>query len=113
MAETWLKQRMSEVGIATSAELARLLELEGLTHAVSGINHWVNGTRRPRLTDAEVRGGLSRVLQLSESELLVRAGYIGSRKWSKEAQLAAEIIDHLPPDRRNLAVRLLDQLRNN
>ena len=89
-----------------------MLELEGLEYTAGAVAHWVNGTRNPRLQNPQLRQTLARVLRLSERELMMRAGYELARTGRSEAaQIAAEIIDNLPPDKQDLAVRLLEQLR--
>lgn len=112
MPENWLRQRMQEVGISTDVELARLLELEGLSYTPGAVGHWATGTRKPPFHKSDFREGLARVLKLTEAEMLRRAGYSAANpRRSKEAEIAADIVDDLPPDKKKMAVRILEVMR--
>jgi len=112
MRDNWLRQRMHQVGITTDVELARLLELEGLTYTPGAVSHWATGARKPPFHKPEFREALARVLKLKEDEMLRRAGYgISTPRRSKEAEMAADIVDDMPPDKQKMAVRILEQLR--
>jgi hypothetical protein len=109
---TWVRVRRKEVGIPTVVELTRLLQLEGLDVARSTVSAWEVGPNSPQLEKPEVRTALMRVLKLSESELLSRAGFKSSdHHRSEAAEVGADIINELPPDKQDLAVRILEQLR--
>lgn len=108
----WLKQRREEIGIKTQEELARRLQLEGFSIGRASISHWENDRYHPPLEDPLFRKVLAVVLRLTEPELLRRAGYETVRtKRTAEAEIGADIIDQLPPEKRDLALRLLEQLR--
>lgn len=108
----WLRQRRQEIGITVQEDLATQLQLEGVNVTRATISHWETDRNKPPLDDGQFRQALAKVLKLSEPELLRRAGYQTSTiGHSEAAQIGADIIDHLPPDKQDLAVRLLEQLR--
>jgi transcriptional regulator with XRE-family HTH domain len=105
----WIKQRREELGIS-QAELARRMETEGAPVSTAAVSHWEVERYNPPLEDDDFRKALGRALKLNEAELLTRAGYKVATQHTAEAERAAHIIDRLPPDKRELAIRILEAL---
>ena len=105
----WLQQRREELKL-TQEELARELQLAGVDISRSAVGSWESGQRSPQLDKTEFRQALARVLQLSEADLLLRAGFPIITKHSDEAERAAHIVDRLSPEKRELAIRILEAL---
>ena len=105
----WLRTRREQAGIATQEELSRRLQLEGINVTRGAVTHWENGKRGMPLDDPDFRLALGRILRMTEMEILVEAGYGLSVKNSGAAQRAASIIEQLPPEKQELAVRILEQ----
>lgn len=106
----WLRRRREQVGIETQEELVTRLELEGFNITRGAVSHWETGRYNPPVDDPAFRDALSRVLKLSEPELLRMAGYQVTRgTHSQAAERAADILDRLTPDKQNLAIKVLEQ----
>lgn len=105
----WIRQRRQELRIS-QAEVARQLQLEGQTVSDAAVSHWENERYNPPIEDDDFRKALGRVLKLNEAELLMRAGYSVATRHTEEAERAAHIIDRLPQDKRELAIKLLEAL---
>lgn len=105
----WLKMRREKVGIGSQEELAAHLQLEGIDITRSAVSHWENGTRQPPLNNPIFRQALARILRMSEPEILKMAGYKVATTYSDDAERAASIVEQLTPDKRELALRLLEQ----
>lgn len=58
---------------------------------------------------ADFRTALSKVLRLSESEILQRSGFTTQHMYGGEAERAADIIQSLSPEQQKLALRVLEQ----
>ncbi|MBK8028210.1 MAG: helix-turn-helix transcriptional regulator [Chloroflexi bacterium] len=111
MKTSWLRQRREAVGIDTQDELAAKLQLEGVSITRAAVSHWENGRNDPPLKEPHFLRALARVLKVTETELLRIAGYPTENSLhSEQAERAAYIVDQLPEDRRELAVKLLEQL---
>lgn len=107
----WLKARRERVGIESQEEFAALLQLEGFSITRAAISHWENGTRQPPFNNPMFRKALAKILRMSEPKLLRFAGYeVEDSIHTEEAERGAEIIDQLEPGKRELALRLLEQL---
>lgn len=107
----WLRKRREEVGITSQEELAEKLQLDGFSFTRASISHWENGRNNPPLDDPEFRRVLAKILRVSQPDLLRLAGYEVDRvSRTHEAERAAYIVDQLTPEKRDLAVRLLEEL---
>lgn len=107
----WLRKRREEIGIDTQDELAARLQLEGESFTRAAISHWENDRNNPPLDLQSFRESLARVLELSVPEMLALAGYeVAQGEHSAAGERAAYIVDELPEEKRNLAIRLLEQL---
>lgn len=63
------------------------------------------------LDNVEFRQALANIFNIDIKTLLKLAGYeVDSKPHSDEAERVAYLIDQLPPDKRNLAVRLIEEM---
>lgn len=108
----WLRERRKQIGILTLEELATLIQLEGIQLSPSSLSHYENERRGIPLEDDRFRSVLAKVLKLSEPELLSLAGYKTVSKHTEDGERAASIVDRLPPSKRTLAIKLLEQVEN-
>lgn len=105
----WLRQRREELNL-NQEEMTARLQIEGVEVTRSTLSHWETGRYNMPMHEENFRRALVTALRLSEREILKRSGYdIGQRGHSDEAERAADIIDQLPSDRKELALRVLEQ----
>ena len=108
----WLKKRRKELNF-TQEDIAARLQLSGFQYTAGSISHWETERHSPPLDDPKFSSAMAEVLQISVGTLLTLAGYDVSRKtYSEAAERAAWIIDQLPPDKQQLALKLVEQLQN-
>lgn len=106
----WLRERREELGL-NQEEFAAQLQVLGVDITRGSISNWETGKHAAPFDDREFRAALSRVLKLPVREILKRAGYeIAQTEHSDEGERAAYIVDELPEEKRDLAIRLLEQL---
>lgn len=109
----FLRRRLRVLGISLS-ELEARLNLYGHKVTKAAIGHWVTGKTKPPLKDREFVEILARALEMSAGEMLEQLGFVGSDEdWSPTVQRIASIVNHLPPDRQQLALKLIEQLEVN
>lgn len=105
----WLKM-LRENARLTQDELAARLQLQGQDVSRASISHWETGRYEPPMRDARFRRALATSLEISITDLLIAAGFEYVTEFSDVAGKAAQIVESLPPDRQDLALRLLEQL---
>jgi transcriptional regulator with XRE-family HTH domain len=109
----FLKSRRFQLGI-TQEELARRLTSFGHETGSKRVGHWETGRNKPPLEDAGFRDALARSLEMDINTLLDELGYIvDESELSLEARRAANIVEHLPPAGRQLAIDYLQVLEKN
>ena len=107
----WLKQLREEVNL-TQDDLAARLQLEGIKKVSrSAVSNWEAGLSNVPLRNPEFVKALANTLRITETRLMLMAGYTVGAKHTDLAERAAHIIDELPPDKQELAVRLVEQLK--
>lgn len=107
----WLKRYRDKIHLSQE-ELAIALQNAGLDVARSTVGTWESGKSQPPLDDPAYRRALANIFRVSVTELLMSAGYeIDLDKYSETSRRAADIVEQLTPEKQNLAVRLLEQLR--
>lgn len=106
----WIKKRRQQLGIETQEELATRLQLAGFPITRSAVSHWENGRYSPPFEDPEFRRAFSQVMRLPEAEIVRLAGYGVSAQYSPEAERAAFIVEQLPSEQRQLALKILEQM---
>lgn len=105
----YIYRRRGELELSQE-ELTARLQTEGFNISRSTLSNWENGKFQPPLHDPEFRKALAKSLRLSVRDLLLVAGYeIDVARHSEEAERAAYIIDQLPPEKKNLAIGILEQ----
>lgn len=112
----WLRQRCADLNMNVDGFIAQMRN-HGQNVDRATVTAWVTGQQPVPVEDIHFRRILSKVLNLSGHELVKVSGYGATidfapppRKYSAEAELAAQIIDQLNAERRSLAVRLLKTL---
>lgn len=111
MNKKWLAKARAQAGIETQDDLVARLELAGFNYTRAAVSHWENETRMPPLNDPVFRQTLARILRITPQQLLKMAGYEVDRSNHSEAgERVASIVDHLPPEKQELAIRLVEQL---
>lgn len=107
---SFIRQRRDELNMSQQ-DLATRLTLLGHTTLKASVGHWERGRNDPPLMDAEFRSALAHALQMDVTEMMVRMGLVKiDLQGSQESRLAAEIVERLPEDKRQLAVELLKAL---
>lgn len=104
----WLKRQRERINISQS-DLVRALRDAGFEVSQSSVSHWETGKFNLPLEDVRFRRALANALQMTIPELLTMAGYEINPSYSAQAMRGADIIDQLPPERRELAVSVLEQ----
>lgn len=106
----WLKTLRENRGY-TQEEFTAQLQLSGLDYSRSAVSSWESGRVSAPLNHVEVRQAIANILRIDIKTMLKLAGYeVESKPHSEEAERVAYLIDQLPPDKRNLAVRLVEEL---
>jgi transcriptional regulator with XRE-family HTH domain len=106
----FLKRRRKELDLS-QANIADALTLKGEETSYAKVGHWETGRNKPPLIKPEFREALASVLQMDVNEMMEQLGYVVHEdQRSKEAQLAAMIVDQLPQQARELALDYLHTL---
>jgi len=109
----WLRQSRERLNL-TQDEIAARLQLAGFDFTRGTISHWENGRHELPMHDSLFRQALAEALRLDVRTMLRLAGYeIQEVYRSEAAERVAHMIDQLPPDKQELAVRLVEQLAKN
>jgi len=108
----WLKTLRQKMGLKQE-DLAAQLQLTGLDYARSSVSGWENGYSQLPLNNPEFRQALANILNVDVKTLLKLAGYeVTASQHSEAAERVAFIVDRLPPDKQQLALKLIEQLQN-
>lgn len=106
----WLKTLRESRGF-TQEEFAARLQLAGLDYSRPAVSSWESGRHQAPLGNVQFRQVLANIFNIDVKTLLKLAGYeVDSKPHSEEAERVAYLIDQLPPEKRNLAVRLVEEL---
>ena len=106
----FLKHRRDELGIS-QAELADRLSERGEEASAARVGHWETGRNKPPLDDPKFRLVIASTLEIDVNEMMMVLGYVVTdENRSQEARRAADIVDRLPDDARELALDYLDVL---
>lgn len=110
MKSNWLRDFREYLDLSQEELVARL-QIEGFDVSRAMLSHWETGRNPPPLEKPEFRLALSRALRVSIPEILAAAGYeLSEEKHSKEARRAAYIVDQLPDEYQDLAIKLLESV---
>lgn len=107
--KNWLAMRREQLKISQE-NLVDLLADYGFTVSRSSISQWENGKFHPPLEDPHFRRALANALQMTIPDMLGLAGYEVQSDFSSESMRAAYIIEQLPPQERDFALKLLEQV---
>lgn len=106
----WLRSLRQRARL-TQEDLAARLQSEGWAASRSAINNWENNKNEPPLSDPRFRTALSRATRTQVHTILRLAGFeVDQPVHSFNAEQAATLIDQLPQDKQELALRLLEQI---
>lgn len=106
----WIKALRERSNI-TQDELAARLEIEGFSVSRSTIAAWESDRHEPPLSNPMFRRALSRATRMNVRTLLKVAGYeVDEITGSLYAERAANLIDLMSEDRKQLALRILEEL---
>lgn len=108
MKTNWLSKRREQLNI-NQEDLAARLQLAGFDVSRASISHWETGRSSPPFNNPDFARTFADVLKMSVNSMLKQAGYEITTDFSDDARYAAEIVDQLPPDRRRLAIGVLEQ----
>lgn len=109
--KVFLRKRREALGL-TQQKVADELSAKGYEASPAKVGHWETGRNKPPLNDPTFRRIMASVLQMDINQMMDDLGYIiNSEDRSAEAQLAAAIVDDLPPDAQNLALDYLQLLQ--
>lgn len=106
----WLRVRRDKLHISQEYLAARLQEF-GFEFTAGTISHWERGRYNPPIEEANFRKALASALKMSIPAMLTAAGYEITADYGEDALYAAEIVEHLPADKKKLALGILEQLR--
>ena len=110
MRQNWLRT-LREQARLTQEDLTARLQVEGFDISRSAVASWEHGRHIPPLHDANFRQALSKALNIKPRLILKLAGFeVEEESHSLLAEQAATLIDQLPEDRKELALRLIEQL---
>jgi transcriptional regulator with XRE-family HTH domain len=108
--DQFLRQRLEELDLSL-ADLETRLNLYGHKVTKAAIGHWLTGRTRPPIKDRAFVEILAAALEMSVNEMLVKMNLIVLHDMhNPTSQRIAELVDRLPPDKQDLALRLIEQL---
>lgn len=103
----FLKQRRRDLQISQD-DLATRLTLKGQPTTKASVGHWERGRNNPPVEREEFRRALAASLEIDVNEMMAVLGFVlNESSRSPEAMLAADIMDQLPKDARQLALDYL------
>lgn len=106
----WLHTRRNKIELS-QLELVARLEVAGYPVARTTISNWENDKTRIPLEDPKFARALANALKMSITDMLLMAGYpVASDTHTQEGRRAADIVDQLPDDKRELALGILEQI---
>lgn len=111
--ENWLRQLRDEAGITSQDDLSDLLTAAGYKKASrSAVSNWESGRTPPPIKDPEFVKILAAIFRITENEIMLAAGYrITTKHHTQISERIANMVDDLPPDKQELALRLVAQLK--
>lgn len=106
----FLRRKRKELNL-TQAQIAEELSRRGHETSAARVGHWETKRNKPPLEIPIFREALASVLQMDVNDMMAELGFVVMETdRSPEARLAASIVDHLPPDARQLAIDYLQVL---
>jgi len=109
MKTNWLRTKRKEIHLSQE-ELAAKLQVKGYDVTAGAISHWENERYNAPLEDPGFRKALAEILRIDAKTLLMIAGYeVSEIEHTDAAKRAAFIVDQLSPDKRDLALGILEK----
>jgi len=105
----WIHEQRKKLRLSQQ-DLADQLQLEGQNFSRSAVSNWENGNNNPPLENQDFRNALSKILKLSVPEILSLSGFETSEELSEDAIRAAVIVNQFPPNKRKMALGILEQI---
>lgn len=106
----FLRARMNALGLSLS-DLETRLTLHGYSVQRATIGHWTSGRNKPPLKDREFIDALAESLEMGVNEMLQQMNFIVlADDRSPTTQRIADLVEHLPPEKQDLALRLIQEL---
>lgn len=108
--QNWLRDLRKQQNMSQE-DLAAKLQLGGFTYTRGSINNWENEYNAPPLHNPDFRIALAKALRINVRRLLKLAGYeVDELPHGDIAEQVAELVDQLPADKQELALRLVEQI---
>lgn len=105
-----IQKRRKEIHI-TQEQLAARLATSGFFFTAGSISHWENDRHFPdAFNDLNFRKALAKSLEWDEQEMMLAMGWIVETEPSKDAMRAAELVDRMTPDKRRMALGILEKI---
>lgn len=106
----FMRRRKDELGMSLS-DMETQFNLRGYGITRASIGHWILGSRRPPVRDRRFLEVLAEVYKMSVPEILAGMGLMDEIEgMSPEARRAADIIEHMPPEQRKMALKVLEAM---
>lgn len=105
----WIRERRKDLNYSQE-DLARALQLSGFSIVASSISHWENGRFAPPLGNPEFVAAFARILKMDVLTILEKSGYPISVHHSSAGERVARLMDTMPVDKQQLALRIVEQL---
>jgi transcriptional regulator with XRE-family HTH domain len=103
----FIKQRRAKLDLSQAKLAQRLTDL-GQTTSHTRVAHWESGRNKPPLEDPKFRVALAVALEIDVNDMMAELGYVVTDEHrSAEALIAAEIVDQLPAEAKQLAIDYL------
>lgn len=108
----FLREHKERLGYSLS-EMETQFNLQGYATTKSSIASWMVGTRKPPIKDAKFLEVLANIYKMSVPELLAGMGLMAEEYHgrSPEALRAADLIDQMPPEQRQMALKVLEAMK--
>ena len=98
--------------LISQAELAAKLTLHGHTTTKANVGHWEKGRHDPPIDDKDFRLALALSLEMDVNELMNQLGFVvTSDNRSRNALLAADMMDELPVDAQEMVLDIIKSIR--
>jgi len=108
----FLKNKRQALGLS-QLQLANKLSDLGQETSPARVGHWETGRNKPPIEELPFRRALALVLEMDINDMMNELGYVVSDDdRSTQARRAAEIVDYLPDDAKELALDYLELLQN-
>ena len=107
--ENWLKRRRKALDM-TQEQLTAKLNLHGFNYTTGAISHWEQERFPVPIEKKEFLIALANILRMSEAEIVNEVHGIRQSKHSPAGERAAQMVDKMPENRQDAALRLLETL---